>query len=91
MAAQDKVIGFLDELLRKSGREPYLDMTDYMRGKSWVNGPVRGQQTIAIHSISVVDCSCRCSKQDADSCFVGCPLCITTPFFPRVNTVLIKR
>lgn len=32
MAAADKVIGFLDELLRKSGREPYLDMTDYMRG-----------------------------------------------------------
>lgn len=33
MAAADKVIGFLDELLRKSGREPYLDMTDYMRGE----------------------------------------------------------
>lgn len=32
MAAADKVIGFLDELLRKTGREPYLDMNDYMRG-----------------------------------------------------------
>lgn len=52
MAAEDKVIGFLDELLRKSGREPYLDVPDYMRGNaSRVNGPVRGAEPI--HSISV--------------------------------------
>lgn len=63
MAAEDKVIGYLDELLRKSGREPYLDMPDYTRGNaSWLNGPVGSQQTIAIHSISVLDAARAQSK-----------------------------
>lgn len=46
MAAEDKVIGFLDELLRKSGREPYLDMADCLRGNaSGVNGPANFSRT----------------------------------------------